>query len=106
MAKTAKKVKPKKEQVVEETVAEVTKPVGEKGVEEEAVQVTRPSEKEEVVVEAREEAAEVREPAAEMPLEKTTSEEGPLLKRTVLAQCMENPPFRSRVIYHLVKKLS
>ena len=86
MANTAKKVKPKKEQVAEETVAEVTKPGGEE--------------------EAREEAAEAREPAAEMPLEKTTSEEGPLSKRTVLAQCMENPSFRSRVIYHLVKKLS
>ena len=53
----------------------------------------------------REEAEEVREPVAEIHPEEAAPEERHPLKRTILEQCMRDPSFRSRVIYHLAKKL-
>ncbi len=86
----AKRVKAKEKRQVKEEATEVTRPgAEEKGMEEEP----------------REEAEEAREPAVEMPQPEAVPEERPPLKRTILTQCMKDPTFRTRVIYHLVKKL-
>lgn len=53
-----------------------------------------------------EEAAEVTRPGAEgKGVEEATPEERPPLKHTILMQLMKDSSFRTRVIYHLVKKL-
>ena len=104
--KKVKRVKTKEERAVEEA-SEVARPGGEEGiVEEEASEVTRPGGEEKgVEEEPQEETEESREPAVEIPQPEAVPEERPPLKSTVLTQCMRNPSFRTRVIYHLVKKL-
>ncbi len=78
----------------EEEVAETTRPGGE--------EKPMAEEPREGVEEAREEA---REAAAEIPQEEAAPEERPSFKDTILTQCMKDPSFRTRVIYHLVEKL-
>jgi len=105
----AKRAKTKEERVVKEEAAEVTRPSAEeKGVEEEPrveVEETREPAAEMPSEEAREEREETREPVAEIPPEEALPAERPLLKHTILMQCMQVPSFRTRVIYYLVKKL-
>ncbi len=45
------------------------------------------------------------EKAAEISQERAAPAERPPPKHTILTQCMKDPSFRTRVIYHLAKKL-
>ena len=55
--------------------------------------------------EPREELEEAREAAAEIPQKETAREERLSFKQAIFQQCMKDPSFRARVIYHLAKKL-
>lgn len=95
MAETIKKKKTKRAKAEQERT-----------IKEEAAEMIRPDKEEKgVQQEPRDEVEGVRELAAEMPQEEVAPEERPLVKGTILTQCMTNPSFRTQVIHHLVKKL-